>query len=273
MRDSSLDQLEHEVETARAKLAGDLSILRSPTTAGEFTEALKQEALEAKDAVLNKARNSIQSSIESLIEDVKARAAANPAAALAIGAGIAWRVIRHPPIATALVGAGLVSLFRTSPARLNGQAPADYLAYAKNRLAEQGADVADVAKGEALALGKAVSEKVTATVGEVKDRVQDLTTQAAAATSQVAADATEQARTMWGETAGALEHAGQSARSAASMAMSRAGDAVNQWVPTPSGGNATEIRDKLLLGAAGVAIATALGIAWQRRTTERGDVL
>jgi hypothetical protein len=166
-----------------------------------------------------------------------------------------------------------VSLFRTSPARLNGQASADYLAYAENRLVEQGADVADVAKEEALALGNAVSEKVTATVGEVKDRVQDLTTQAAAATSQVAAEVREQAKTMWGETAGALEHAGQSARSAASTAMSRAGNAVNQWVPMHSGENATEIRDKLLLGAAGVAVAIALGLAWQRRTAERGDVL
>jgi hypothetical protein len=273
MPDSDLNQLEREVEAARAKLAGDLSVLRSPTTTAEFTEVLKQEAIETKDAVLDKAKSSLQSSIESLIEDIKARAAANPAAALAIGAGIAWRLIRHPPIATALVGAGLVSLFRTSPARHNGQAPADYLAYAKNRLVEQGADVADVAKGEALTLGKAVSEKVTATVGVVKDRVQDLTTQAAAATSEVAADATERAKTMWGESAGALEHAGQSARSAASMAMSRAGDTVNQWVPRHSEGNAIEIRDKLLLGAAGVAVATALGIAWQRRTAESSDEL
>jgi hypothetical protein len=122
MIEPSLNQLEREVEASRTKLASDLSTLRSP----EFTENLKQEAIDYKDALLDKAKAKAQSSIESLIEDVKARAAANPAAALAIGAGIAWRLIRHPPIATALVGAGLISLFRTPPARPNGQAPADY---------------------------------------------------------------------------------------------------------------------------------------------------
>jgi hypothetical protein len=273
MRDSGLNQLEHEVETARAKLAGDLSVIRSPTTAAEFTEALKQEALDAKDAVLNKAKNSIQTSMESLIEDIKARAAANPAAALAIGAGIAWRLVRHPPIATALIGAGLFSLFRTSPARLNGQAPADYLAYAKNRLAEQGADVADAVKEEALALGKVGSETITATLGEVKDRVQDLTAQAASATSQVAAEATEQAKAVWRETAEALELSGQSARSTASTAMSRAGNAVDDWMARRTAENATEFRDMVLLGAAGLAVAIALRIAWQRRSAEHADVL
>ena len=152
MIEPSLNQLEREVEASRTKLASDLSTLRSPATAAEFTETLKQEALDAKDALLDKAKASAQSSIESLIEDVKARAAANPAAALAIGAGIAWRLIRHPPIATALVGAGLISLFRTPPARPNGQAPADYLAHAKTRLREQASAAADVAQEKAAVL-------------------------------------------------------------------------------------------------------------------------
>jgi hypothetical protein len=85
MIEPSLNQLEREVEASRTKPASDLSTLRSPATAAEFTETLKQEALDAKDALLDKAKASAQSSIESLIEEVKARAAANPAAALAIG--------------------------------------------------------------------------------------------------------------------------------------------------------------------------------------------
>ncbi len=115
MSDPSLHQLEREVEAARAKLAGDLSTLRSPTTYSEFTSDLKHEALDVKDALLDKAKSSVVSTIEDFVDDLKARAAANPAAALAIGAGIAWRLIQRPPIATALVGAGLFSLFRTTP--------------------------------------------------------------------------------------------------------------------------------------------------------------
>src|ERR1700736_6738021 len=47
MIEPSLNQLEREVEASRTKLASDLSTLRSPATAAEFTETLKQEAFDA----------------------------------------------------------------------------------------------------------------------------------------------------------------------------------------------------------------------------------
>jgi len=72
MPEPSLNQLEQEVEGARAKLASDLSRLRSPDTADEFTQALKEEAFDAKDALLDKAKASVRSGLESVIEDVKA---------------------------------------------------------------------------------------------------------------------------------------------------------------------------------------------------------
>src|SRR4026208_651381 len=72
--------------------------------------------------------------------DLKARAAANPSAALAIGAGLAWRLVKHPPIATALIGAGAPSLWRTNPARINDDA---YFGTAQQRLGEQVSDVAE----------------------------------------------------------------------------------------------------------------------------------
>ena len=118
MSEPNLHQLEREVEGARAKLAADLAVLRSPDTFSEFTEGLKSETLGAKDALVERAKSSVQSTIEGFVEDLKGRAAANPSAAVAIGAGIAWRLFRHPPIATALIGAGLVSLFRDSDAAL-----------------------------------------------------------------------------------------------------------------------------------------------------------
>ena len=233
---------------------------------------LKQEAIDYKDALLDKAKAKAQSSIESLIEDVKARAAANPAAALAIGAGIAWRLIRHPPIATALVGAGLISLFRTPPAHPNGQAPADYLSHAKTRLREQASAAADVAQEQAAALTETVAEKVTETAGRMKERAQDLTAQAKLAATNIALDTRQQATPMLNETPDALEQAGQSARSAASSAVPRANVAMEQgWQPIQAAASNPEARDKFLLGAAGLAVIAALGIASQRRMSEHAE--
>jgi len=95
---NSVTECEREVEIARAKLTRDLSTLRSPETFSSFTGELKAEAFEAKDAVVEHAKEAVRTSVEDFVEDLKARAAANPAAALAIGAGLAWRVLRRPPI-------------------------------------------------------------------------------------------------------------------------------------------------------------------------------
>ena len=65
MSDISLKVHEREVESARAKLTEDLTVLCSARTFATFTDDLKQEALDTKDAVWEK---------------LKARAAANPAA-------------------------------------------------------------------------------------------------------------------------------------------------------------------------------------------------
>jgi ElaB/YqjD/DUF883 family membrane-anchored ribosome-binding protein len=265
MSEPSVRQLEQEVEVARAKLAGDLATLRSPSTSAEFTDNLKQEALEAKDRLLDKAKSTIQSSLDSIIEDVKARVAANPTAALAIGTGLAWRLVRHPPIATALVGAGVWSLFRTQPADLHGRAGEDYLSYAKDRFVEQASEAADIAKDKAAAFGETVSEKAA----DIKDRVQNLTAQATSAAGDVAKSTKERAGAMWSETAETLEHSGHSARSGASTGMSRAADTVDQvWASTQSSLGDPEARDNFLLEAAGLAVVAALGIACQRRITE-----
>jgi hypothetical protein len=43
-----------------------------------------------------------------VLADLKARAAANPLALAAVAAGVGWRLFHRPPIATALVGLGLL---------------------------------------------------------------------------------------------------------------------------------------------------------------------
>ncbi len=248
MTEPSLSVLEREVEAARAKLASDLSTLRSPSTTEEFTETLKREAIDAKDALVEKAKAGVQSSIESLIEEAKARAAANPAAALAIGAGIAWRLLRHPPVTSLLVGAGLLSLFRTKPEHSYGTSM-DYLSHAKTRLVEQAGEVAEVAKENAAALSETVTEKVTETTDDLKERVQDLAKQAASATHRVAKETKEHVSGMWSDE----DTLDQAAHTAGAIASSPAA------------------RDQLLLGAAGLAVVAALGIACQRRFTEQTE--
>jgi len=267
MPEPSLRQLEQDVEAARAKLGRDLVTLRSPNTTAEFTESLKQEAIAAKDAFVEKAKTRAQSAIETLIEDIKARAAANPAAALAIGAGIAWRLIRHPPIAPALVGAGLVSLFRTPPAHLNGRRdPGDYLAHAKDRLVDQATGLAEMAKDQAATLTETVSEKVQETASGIRDRMQNASAHVTRAVKEAAVDTQARASATWSETAETLRDRAQSARAGAARASSRVVGAVDHWrelgqdvISDP------EPRDKLLLGAAGLAVLAALGISFQRR--------
>jgi hypothetical protein len=287
MSDPSLHQLEREVESARAKLAGDLSTLRSPTTYSEFTSGLKNEALDVKDALVDKAKSSVQSTIEGLVDDLKARAAANPAAALAIGAGIAWRLIQRPPIATALVGAGLYSLFRTTPTQPRPRTTEGYLSQAKDRLGEQASDFAESVKDRAVAIGEAATEKTAELAATVKDRAMAMsetvtekaTELAGAATDQaqhwseevrssvrrVAGDATKAA----GNATAALEEMRHSSMEAAERAASRATAISDEWLGTvqEAAGN-QESRDNFLLGAAGVAVIAALSIACQRRLNE-----
>ncbi|MGB8049020.1 MAG: hypothetical protein WCF53_14125 [Pseudolabrys sp.] len=100
MADFSLREQEHEVERSRTKLTQDLGVLCSSETFAAFTDDLEKEAFETRDAFWEK---------------LKARAASNPVAVIAIGAGLAWRIIQHPPIASALIGVGLFSLWKTQP--------------------------------------------------------------------------------------------------------------------------------------------------------------
>jgi hypothetical protein len=280
MVEPSLRQLEGEVEAARGKLASDLATLRSPATTAEFTETLKQEAMDAKDALVDKAKSTVQSSIESLVEDLKARAAANPAAALAIGAGIAWRLIRHPPISTALVGAGLLALFRTPPARTNGRAPADYLSHARTRLMEQAGAAADVVQEKSSALAQsaketiaqsaeAVNEKLTQSAQAMSEKVEALTADATAAARDAAVETREQARAMWRDTTETIQGAVQSAASSAASARSVMAAGVDRsWSSAETLASDSDVRNKLLLGAAGLAVVAALGIALQRRAED-----
>src|SRR6476619_2917442 len=112
---AKLHELELEVEAARGKLSRDLATLASPQTLSDLKDDLKHEVLQTKDAIIESTKSAVTSSVQQFVEDLKAKAVANPTAALAIGAGVAWRVFQRPPVATALIGVGLYSLLRTQP--------------------------------------------------------------------------------------------------------------------------------------------------------------
>ena len=225
----NLSLLELQVEEARAKLASDLALLRSPQTYREFGAELKSDA---------------KSAVQRAIDDVKARAAANPSAALAIGAGLAWRLVKHPPIATALIGAGVLSLWRTTPARINDD---DYLGTAQQRLGEQVSDAAETVKDYAAEQVVAARKKVSAYSETARERVQEV----AASAAEQAAETFEQARE-------AATHIPDKAVNAAQRGTRQIGRTVAD----------EGMRDQLLLGAAGLAVAGALGIAYQRKTRD-----
>ena len=239
MREQSLPQLEREVEAARAKLAGDLSSLRSPAAYSEFKKDLKHEA---------------RSTLSGIVEELKARAAANPSATLAIGAGIAWRIIERPPIAAALIGAGLFSLWRTTPLRATGE-KTDYLLAARERFKEQASDLAGGVREHAMEMAGAVKERASEFADTAKEKVQQWSSEAASELKERAASVAHKA-------SHAVDDVRESAAEApakASEMMNTASSAVHDAMRDPDG------RDKMLLGVAGLAVAAALSIAYQRR--------
>lgn len=225
----NLEALERDVVAARAKLTRDLSVLHSREALDELTQDLKQEALEIKDAALEKVRSTARSKAEDILQTVKAKAAANPAAVLMIGAGIAWRLLRHPPVTAALIGAGLYGLLRTNAERHPEWTDAEHVQAAGAVLKRQVEDVAEQAQERATDVVEAVQEKaVQAAEGVqtwVADKVQGL--------------------------GGRTMHAAE--------------DMPEPSPHTPASITGATGRDAMLLAAAGAAVVAAAGIAIRRR--------
>ncbi len=59
---------------------------------------------------MNRARDTGRQTAQGLTDSLKQRAMDNPFAVALIGAGIAWRLYKKPPVTTLLVGAGVASL-------------------------------------------------------------------------------------------------------------------------------------------------------------------
>jgi hypothetical protein len=239
----TLEQCERDVEQARAKFAHDLAILRSPETFTAFTDDLKQDVVDTKDEWVERAKESVQARSSAVLEQFKARAAANPTAALMIGAGVTWYLLRNPPITPGLIGLGLYQLWRTDA---HPQPHADtktYLHQGRERLKEQAyAAARDTAEMAASALSSS-RDKVVSKSGEVFDKAKGTVVNLAGDMREQVAEVATEVREFVTERA---EHL-PSVRAPVSIQ--------NQ-----------EVNDRALLNVAGVAVAAAFFLALRRRS-------
>lgn len=243
---ASLDQLEREVEHARARLATDLSRLRDPKTMTDAKDDLLTQARDYKGEMMDRARITATDTAHSFLDDVRLRVERNPTAAIVIGAGIAYHLLRHPPIASLLVAAGVASLVNTSNSGGGSRTPTtDALRSARDMAYDQAARV---------------SSTVQDTSRQLADQAQRLGSQvreaAAGAGSQVAA-ATSQAAS---QVAGAADLTISHAAVATTQAMEYASDATDEA--------REQIRENpIYFGAAALAVGAALGLAMSRNLT------
>jgi hypothetical protein len=227
---TQLDVLERDVAQARRRVQEDLANLRGPA-AGRLKSDLTATA-------------------ENVLTDIKDRLAANPVATLAIGAGVAWQLVRRPPVASVLVGYGLYSLMHTDPRQ-----PTPMNAYAM----------------QALDRGQAMAEQATRLAGDVRSAAADrfeaakqtaaqATAQAAQATVQ-AADAVRSTASQWTDRA---TQAANDASAAITQGAAIASDRASRFAETAQV-TARRDKDTYLLGFAAAALAAAIGISAQRR--------
>jgi hypothetical protein len=173
MTEAELDLLERDVEAARNRIAVDFARLRSPATLSGFKDDVLARGREAKDATIHAMTEQASSAARRVVADLKDRAAANPAAALAIGAGLLWRFAHRPPIATLLVGVGLASLLRTSPH--SGPSP---VVARTSELAESATELAGSAAQKVREWGEEARESAGETLAQVSAKAADLAAQA-----------------------------------------------------------------------------------------------
>lgn len=262
MNDKHLDELEKDVARARARVMARMEALRRPRLYGDAKAELTTRARTMKDDLVAQARTQATGQATGLVESLKERAAANPAAVLAIGAGLAWQIYKHPPVTTILVGAGLYALLRDKSGMhvpryepYGGSAPSSYVpggvaGYGypvaseppAKSLVEQGREMAQAATNRATEwareTGQAVTEKVAGVVDQGRSQVNDWRSAASDMAGGMVGDLGQNASEQW-------ERRRRQARAM-----------------LPESGN-----DTLLLGLAAMAVGSALAISMSRRSS------
>ena len=254
-----LDRLEEDVAKARERVVADVARLRSPAAMAEFKADIG---------------HTFSDTAQRTFDGLKSRAAANPAAVLAIGAGLAWRFARRPPIASLLVGVGLTSLLRT-----NSQSPPSPVVTRTSELLqtanEKAGEFSEQAR-EFAAHTREAAAAAAATVSQTASRVAEEATRTAARVaeqgSRLSGEAREAATRISGEAADAAARmSGHAAETAARMSegagqfaaeASRSADRLSAAARRAF--DETSARDAFLLGFAALAVGAAAFLNYRR---------
>ena len=170
--------------------------------------------------------------------------AANPAATLAIGAGLAWHLLRDPP---SRPRSSVLACLASGGRCRQGRSTVTMSRPLKRAWASRSGDFA----------GR-VGEQTARMAGTLKESVSDIAEAATQKAKDLGAEASDElaarAASLSRRTAAAVDDASRSMQAMPSTVSNAVAD--------------LDTRDLLLLGAAGLAVAAALGIAYQRRGSE-----
>ena len=168
----SLQQIKRETEQTRAGLTDTVEQLRTSVseTASDIRERIRPEAIKAEVS------DYIRSRGEQLLNDVTAAARRNPMQALAVGASVAYpllRLARAIPVPILMVGAGLF-LAGTK----TGQA-------ATQKASDVASDLSDEAVRRARDFGSQVGDTVSAAKSYASERLDQVSAAVAGGTDQL----------------------------------------------------------------------------------------
>jgi hypothetical protein len=227
----SLQQIKRETEQTRAGLTETVEQLRTGVTeaASDLRERIRPEAIKAEVSDYIKSRG------EQLLNDVTAAARRNPMQAVAVGASVAYpllRLARSTPMPILMVGAGL--FFAGSK---TGQA-------AVRKASEVASDFSDEAMGRARDFGNQVGDTVSAAKTYASERIDQVSAAVSGGTDQASRAAGAAAAT----TASASRTFQDKASSFGASVSDRARDAKNSGVSMAS--SAAETLQDIASGAA-----------------------
>jgi gas vesicle protein len=275
---TELEKLERDVADARLRVRADLQRLRAPHVS-------------LRDEITTGTRRSMDDYRDRFLTNLKDRLAANPVATAAIAAGLAWRLVRRPPIATMLIGGGLWSLLRTEPvpgaydhaearARAAMDDATDWAQNVKGAVQDRAEAVRDAARQaadtvkETAARGAQMADQLRASAAETARAAADTVRETAARGSESAQTWHAQAQAQaegWREQAQTQvqDWRAQARETGRAVAGNLSAQAAALRQRAPQVANAVQQnRDGVLLGLASVAVVAAVGIAAQRRLAD-----
>jgi hypothetical protein len=266
VNEGELNRLETEVEAARARLTADLDRLRAPATFSSFKSELAAEVQHTKDEWIEKTKDTVNERATQVLDDLKARAAANPLATAAIGAGLLWHFLRHPPITTILVGLGVYGLMRTDPNEPDVMTPA------LSRAQEIAASTTEKAIG-LVDDAREIVDRTSDVARSLGQRAANVAGSLASAGAEVAESVASKGAEIGRSAEENLETWTDQKREAGADALSYLKARTGSLARTTHTAinRVSDNRDGMLLGAAALALVTALGVAYGRQAAERSE--